>query len=467
MNEIAPIHTTAALSPPDPAPHFTEALLAAALNPAMDADKLERLFNVKRQHDADVERRGFNDAMADVEGELSSIIRDADNPQTKSKYAKLEAIQAALQPLLRKNRLSISYNLVSEGDRIRMSAIVARGGYERVYGPAEAKPDTSGARGNVNKTELHGFGSSRSYLQRYLLCSMFNCILIGEDDDGNAGGGRTGNSHVGDGARDRAEAGLATLDQIEQIKELGEATKANFTEFLHYYRVKRIEDFDQKRAQHAIRTLERKRDRMKAEAEGRDPGFVAVLRDAQGEEVDAEPFTDPHRFIEQVIALRKGLPDAAQRLALIEHNADGIADARTAAAKAGMAAVTRMEGLLAELTVGQNVEPGAGAVEQNVGPDKSDPPSDPVKQNVEPGRWSDDPRPEDVAAEAARLARRTPDEVWADERISELHLIDERAVFLRVVADARPIMQRLKTEAPALFDRVDRAFQVKDGALPA
>ena len=45
-----------------------------------------------------------------------------------------------------------------------------------------APPDTTGGKSNVQAV-----GSTNSYLRRYVVCNIFNIVVVGDDDDGNGG----------------------------------------------------------------------------------------------------------------------------------------------------------------------------------------------------------------------------------------------------------------------------------------
>jgi len=196
MNEI----TTTTAGPPAQLSTLAidvTALTAAAANPATDAVKVKAIYDVMRQVRADAASEAFYADLAAMQGEMEPVIRNADNPQTKSKYAKFDKIQVNVKPIEKKFGFSITYDIKTVDDRVSVSARLGHHlGHFKDYGPVIEKRDMTGAKGTVNKTELHGFGSTVSYLKRYLVASIYNIPLIGEDDDGNAGGGMV--RHHGD-----------------------------------------------------------------------------------------------------------------------------------------------------------------------------------------------------------------------------------------------------------------------------
>ena len=79
-----------------------------------------------------------------------------------------------------------------------------------------APPDTSGGKSNVQ-----GVGSTNSYLRRYIVCNIFNIVVVGDDDDGNGG----------------------TIDEVQTTTLLDLIKKAKVgPKFLKYMRAQSIEE---------------------------------------------------------------------------------------------------------------------------------------------------------------------------------------------------------------------------------
>lgn len=158
----------------------------AVRDPATDVAKLETLLRMQREIVADDARLQFNRAMSLVQSEMQPVVRDAENSETKSKYARLETIDAVIRPIYSRHGFSLSFNEVPiERPGIKIACDVAHaGGHSAAYS-LEAVLDVAGPKGTVNKTPLHGLGSAVSYLQRYLTRMIFNVVLRSEDNDGN------------------------------------------------------------------------------------------------------------------------------------------------------------------------------------------------------------------------------------------------------------------------------------------
>ncbi|CAB4171392.1 Essential recombination function protein [uncultured Caudovirales phage] len=161
----------------------------ASRDSTVDIDKMERLMQMhERMMDKKAESE-FNDALVACQGECGRISADANNPQTRSKYATYAKLDSVLRPIYTRHGIAISYNTEDspKPEHIRVTAHVSRKGYTRMY-RVDMPADGKGAKGGDVMTKTHAAGSAMSYGARYLLKGIFN-ISIGEhDDDGNGAG---------------------------------------------------------------------------------------------------------------------------------------------------------------------------------------------------------------------------------------------------------------------------------------
>ncbi len=192
---------------PDREPPSLMNIIARALHDGTDIDKLDRLLQMQRELIADERRLAFNAAMAACQAEMEPVARNAYNPQTQSRYAALPAIDRAIRPVYTRHGFALTFGTgtPSTPGYINVTCRVSHSaGHVEEY-QLEGHPDTTGTRGQVNKTELHGLGSTISYLRRYLTVLVFNIAILTDDDDGNAGGGRIRNVADGMGENARRE----------------------------------------------------------------------------------------------------------------------------------------------------------------------------------------------------------------------------------------------------------------------
>jgi len=158
-----------------------------ALNPDADVEKLRAVMDMKMQmfdRGAEIE---FNAAMSRAQSEMVPVIAGSENKQTKSKYAKLERIIEDISPIWTKHGFALTFGSgeCPKDGWYRVECEVSHSaGHSKKY-HADLPPDMTGIAGSVNKTAIHGFGSTVSYGRRYLTCLVFNIAVKGEDNDGN------------------------------------------------------------------------------------------------------------------------------------------------------------------------------------------------------------------------------------------------------------------------------------------
>ncbi|TYL87389.1 ERF family protein [Bradyrhizobium cytisi] len=157
----------------------------AAIDPNFDVDKLERLVAMQeasQQRNADHQ---FNEALARAEAEMSTISTNANNPQTKSRYATFARLDGEIRPIYTSHGFGIQFNTepMGEPNMIRVVGMLSNGMIQRRF-QVDMPIVTQGIRGQDMMTRTHATMSAISYGKRGLLVMMFN-LAIGDDDDGN------------------------------------------------------------------------------------------------------------------------------------------------------------------------------------------------------------------------------------------------------------------------------------------
>ena len=173
-------------------PSLLNTIASMALDPAVDVEKIKALVRLQREVAADQARIAFARAMSAAQAEMISVVRDAENKHTRSRYATLEVIDKAVRPIYSKHGFSLSFNGGAQHEKAVevVCECSHRDGHSKTYALTGGL-DTSGAGGNANKTAIQGLGSSATYLRRYLTMMIFNISLADkDDDDGNAGRAR-------------------------------------------------------------------------------------------------------------------------------------------------------------------------------------------------------------------------------------------------------------------------------------
>lgn len=216
----------------------------AASDPAVDVDKLERLLGMYERITARQAEYAYHEAMSAAQAEMRPIAADANNPQTKSKYASFVALDRALRPIYTRHGFSLSYDTedgAPEGHVRVVCKVSHRAGHTdrpRIDMPADGK----GAKGGDVMTKTHATGAAMTYGQRYLLKMIFN-IAVGEDDDGN--GAMSGSMRITEA---QTVALLKLADDVQ-------ADKRRFCEWLGVESFADIPARDYRRAKEALEAV--------------------------------------------------------------------------------------------------------------------------------------------------------------------------------------------------------------------
>lgn len=159
----------------------------ACTDPAFDVTKLQALMDMRERELKRLAENNFNDAMNRAQKKMRPIAADADNPQTKSRYASYKQLDNAIRPIYTEEGFGISFDSEDSpkgATWIRVLAYVTNAGHARTY-RIDMPADGKGAKGGDVMTLTHAAGAGASYGMRYLLKMIFN-IAVGEDDrDGN------------------------------------------------------------------------------------------------------------------------------------------------------------------------------------------------------------------------------------------------------------------------------------------
>lgn len=197
-------------------------------NPDLPLDRVQQVLDMREKVQAEEARKAFYDAMAAAKTEIGPVTRDRHNAQTKSEYARLEAIARAIDPIIARHGFSMSFGTdaspVEEHYRI-ICELGHRQGHTKAY-HADIPSDQAGIAGKVNKTKIHAFGSSMTYGRRYLKLLVWD--IATEDDDGNAAG--------------RGQVETITPEQVTDLETLIANVGADLGKFLAFGNIERLQD---------------------------------------------------------------------------------------------------------------------------------------------------------------------------------------------------------------------------------
>jgi ERF superfamily len=124
------------------------------------------------------ERKALHAALAAAQGEFPPIPREktVDTGKYTFSYAPLDAIIAAVRPVLAKHGLAVTQALENMNGQPAIRTQILHSDGERIAAsfPLGSVPDS-----------VQQLGSKLTYLRRYALCSML-CLAAEDDDDGGA-----------------------------------------------------------------------------------------------------------------------------------------------------------------------------------------------------------------------------------------------------------------------------------------
>jgi hypothetical protein len=162
-----------------------------ASNPDASVEKIERLMALWERGEARKAETAFNAAMSQAQTEMRRVAADAENPQTRSRYASYAALDRALRPIYTKHGFGLSFDTGHDAppDTVRVLCYATHAdGHARTY-HVDMPADGKGAKGGDVMTKTHAAGSAVTYGMRYLLKMIFNVAIGEDDDDGNRAGG--------------------------------------------------------------------------------------------------------------------------------------------------------------------------------------------------------------------------------------------------------------------------------------
>ncbi len=190
-------------------------------------------------------------AMAMAFPAIEGAMKDSDNPGFKRdgkplRYADLSSVVMAIKPALSANKLFFAQITHEQQGGVCVETIVCHESGERMSFGKLFVP--------AGKQDAQGYGSALTYARRYSLMTAFG--VCPEDDDGNA-------------------AVAAPADKPQTINEAQwtelttklEATNSDVGKFLKEFKCKSVKTLLRDDYGRALSMLEKKQDKMRAEAE--------------------------------------------------------------------------------------------------------------------------------------------------------------------------------------------------------
>lgn len=206
----------------------------------IDVAKLEKMMDL---HERMLDRNKADAFAADyvrMKPNLPKVLKKKKNEQTSSKYAPLEDINQQVDPVLAEYGFGTSTRVTAQTEtNVTVEAILWHREGHKESTVITMPLDNVGAKGTVNKTNVHATASSVTYAKRVAICALLN-ISTGDDIDGN--------THTGFIDTEKA----AALDVL--INKVG----ADREKFLALFKVNDVRHILASEYANAVALLERK-----------------------------------------------------------------------------------------------------------------------------------------------------------------------------------------------------------------
>jgi len=226
--------------------NFSSMMERLASNKDVDVEKLERMMTMNERILDREAQHAFSADFVRMKPHLPKVLKTKENSQTQSKYAPLEEINTQIDPILEQFGFGTSTSVKSQTETSVSveAALWHRDGHKETT-LVTMPLDNVGAKGTVNKTNVHATASSITYAKRVALCALLN-ISTGDDTDGNV------------------VSEIIDTEQAAAIDTLVRATGTDLKAFLSYFKVPDIRQLKVNQYQQAINLLNKKTKKEKA-----------------------------------------------------------------------------------------------------------------------------------------------------------------------------------------------------------
>lgn len=165
-------------------------LLERAVDRGMEPAQLKALVDLHEQWRAARAKEAFAAAMNAVQAQMPTVVRDATNSKTESRYVRLETLTHQVKPIYTAHGFALSFSEAEcprEGWKRIVCHITHTAGHtEQRF--MDLPVDGIGPKGNPigGMNAVQGAISTGSYGQRVLTCRVFNITVANTDLDGEA-----------------------------------------------------------------------------------------------------------------------------------------------------------------------------------------------------------------------------------------------------------------------------------------
>lgn len=161
-------------------------LIDKMIEKGVDADTLGKMMDLSERWKSNQAREAYAAAMNACQLEMPTVIRDKKGDKG-AKYAPLETVNFAIKNTYTKHGFSLSFGTLDSKipDHFSVKCDCRHsGGWNEPYILHDLPTDTTGPKGEPNKTGIQGSVSTLTYGQRKLTCMIFNVTIADEDRDG-------------------------------------------------------------------------------------------------------------------------------------------------------------------------------------------------------------------------------------------------------------------------------------------
>lgn len=243
MNEVAHIERETMPAPQTETNAIISVIERAAVNPAVDMDKMERLLEMQERIMQREALAAFNRAFAAAKSELPAISKNQKGHNNR--YADFAHVARAVDPVLSRHGLSYRFK-TRQDDHIHVTCVLSHIDGHSEENTLSSKPDTAGS-----KNATQAIGSAQTYLMRYSLLSALG-IQPTDDDDGRA-------ANMG---------GTISDGEADVIRAMIEETGTDIAQFCRFMQIDSVTEMPAAQFRRAVASLQAKKRAQEARNNG-------------------------------------------------------------------------------------------------------------------------------------------------------------------------------------------------------
>lgn len=184
-NQVATVEEDqpVAAAPADPHNATISMLERAVRDPAVDVEKMERIWLLCEKENNRLAERAFNASLSAMQCALPAIERKGEikgkGDKVVSTYALWEDVNEAIKPVLAEHGFALSFRVKTSRDQIDVRGVLTHKDGHKEETEISLPADTTGF-----KNPVQSVASSVSYGKRYTAGALLNLTSFDEDDNG-------------------------------------------------------------------------------------------------------------------------------------------------------------------------------------------------------------------------------------------------------------------------------------------